>query len=697
MLDLSQEPVQAKVLDRSQFGGPKQLNWSSDGRWLAYDHADTSRTRAIRVCELESLEVHQITQPVLSDSYPAFDPGGEYLYFIGQREFQTLRDDVGFGLGTPTASRLYALGLRKGISSPFLHQRQRPESQAVVIHRKAEAELTTRSSRTEIDFEGLEHRIWPFPLRAERYSRLDAVEGKVFFLEGESLAPGENGGGVERWTLEYFDMETRKRERLVNKWIDAFTRTPDGRTLLCLRNRTLRVLNSREKYCGPDSDSANPQTGWIDLARVKVFSHPAREFPQMFREAWRLQRDHFWKGDMNGLDWDEVYDRYRPLVDRVNTRSEFSDLLHELLGELGTSHAYDYFRAEPRHVCWQGFLGADFEADPENPELYRCSHIVEGAPWLPRETSPLLQCAQVGDRILAINGLPVKGVMTPADRLLNQGGQKVRVTLQSPGEEPRQEVVKALYCDEKARYRDWVRKNREEVARRTEGRVGYIHIPDMSCQGFAEFRRDYLAQCDREALIIDVRFNGGGRVSELILEKLAQRRIGYVFPRWGAPRPYPLDSPGGPLVGLTNEQAGSDGDIFSHGFKLKKLGPLVGKRTWGGTVGIAPRYGLVDDTVTSQPEYSFFFDDVGWELENNGTDPDIEVDNTPKDYLLGQDPQLLKSIEVALDQLKEESHHTSGSLPCRLAHLLQQDREAATRIEQNASSPENSFTPSDGA
>jgi tricorn protease len=202
------------------------------------------------------------------------------------------------------------------------------------------------------------------------------------------------------------------------------------------------------------------------------------------------------------------------------------------------------------------------------------------------------------------------------------------------------------------RYREWVEANRRRVHQATDGRAGYVHIPDMGTRGYAEFHRGYLAEVDREGLIVDVRFNSGGFVSSLILEKLARRRLGYDKTRWGQePIPYPLESVIGPMVALTNEQAGSDGDIFSHGFKMLKLGPLLGKRTWGGVIGIEPRHALVDGALTTQPEYSFWFSDVGWGVENYGTDPDIEIDNTPQDYARGVDAQLERAVAEIQEML----------------------------------------------
>ena len=213
--------------------------------------------------------------------------------------------------------------------------------------------------------------------------------------------------------------------------------------------------------------------------------------------------------------------------------------------------------------------------------------------------------------------------------------------------------MSTLRDDRPARYREWVEANRAQVHEATDGRVGYVHVPDMGARGYAEFHRSYLAEVERDALVVDVRFNGGGHVCQLLLEKLARRRIGYDVSRWGEPEPYPADSPAGPLVALTNEHAGSDGDIFTHCFKLLGLGPLVGKRTWGGVIGISPRHALVDGSLTTQPEYSFWFADVGWSVENYGTDPDVEVDIRPQDHVAGTDPQLDEAVALALRALRE--------------------------------------------
>jgi tricorn protease len=256
--------------------------------------------------------------------------------------------------------------------------------------------------------------------------------------------------------------------------------------------------------------------------------------------------------------------------------------------------------------------------------------------------------------LLSIGGQRVTRERPPNELLVNQAGQEVQITVaESDGSSPRTVCVKAIDDEAPVRYRDWVEQNRQYVHDRSAGQVGYVHVPDMGPNGYAEFHRYFLMELDQKGLIVDVRFNSGGHVSALLLEKLARQRLGYDLARWMSYSPYPEESLRGPIVALTNEQAGSDGDIFSHSFKLMKLGKLIGRRTWGGVIGIWPRNWLVDGTLTTQPEFSFWFKDVGWGVENYGTDPDIEVDITPQEYVQGVDTQLDRAIEEVLKEIEE--------------------------------------------
>jgi tricorn protease len=422
-----------------------------------------------------------------------------------------------------------------------------------------------------------------------------------------------------------------------------------------------------------NSSGATRKNGWIDLERLNVAVRPSAEWRQMFREAWRLQRDQFWTPDMSKVDWLAVHDRYLPLVDRVSSRGEFSDLMWEMQGELGTSHCYEIggdYRPQPVYPL--GSLAASY-AYNEEEEGWQVTEIARGDAWDPQKDSPLKTPGanvEVGDVILRINGQRLNRDFSPEMALVNLANTEVVLTLaaqervNSDSEEesakqddtpaPKNVTIKTLSSEFPVRYRQWVEANRTKVHEATEGKIGYVHIPDMGARGYAEFHRYFLAEIDRIGLIVDVRYNGGGHVSELILEKLARKRIAYGTTRWGKDaQPYPSESVMGPIIALTNEHAGSDGDIFSHGFKLMKLGPLLGKRTWGGVIGIWPRHALVDGTITTQPEFSFWFQDVGWGVENYGTDPDIEIDNLPQDYAKGVDAQLERAIEEALKLLAE--------------------------------------------
>ncbi|MCX7992272.1 MAG: PDZ domain-containing protein [Fimbriimonadales bacterium] len=513
---------------------------------------------------------------------------------------------------------------------------------------------------TQIDFEDIHLRVITVPLPAGIYGqvaglskrRVIATQYPVEGMLGKSwLDSGDEGKG----TLLMYDFTNTKTETLASKLSD-FTLSRDYKTLAYRSGKRLRVIPAGQKL-DEKLDQAPPtrESGWIDLSRVRCAVVPTREWQQMYREAWRLQREFFWSADMSGVDWQKVYDRYYPLLERVATRGEFSDLMWEMQGELGTSHCYEFggdYRQPPRYSV--GLLGAEFEWD-EQAQGYRITRIVTGDSWLEEVDSPLNEPgvnAKVGEVLQAINGRSLTRGFTPGEALLHLAGVPVELTLRNANGETRTVTTKTLGDESKLRYRDWVRRNREYVHTQTNGQVGYIHIPDMGSWGFSEFHRGFLAELARPALIVDVRANGGGSVSPLLLEKLARKRLGYDVPRWGKPIPYPYDSVMGPIVAITDERAGSDGDMFSHAFKLMKLGVLIGKRTWGGVIGIWPKSIFVDQGLTTQPEYAFWFHDVGWNVENYGTDPDIEVDYAPQDYATGRDPQLDRAIAEILKQME---------------------------------------------
>ncbi|MBI3273153.1 MAG: PDZ domain-containing protein [Planctomycetes bacterium] len=705
---------QARVIEKSEWGRIEGLAWSPDGRWLAYGFANSRRTSSIHLCDAATGQVVPVTRPDFRDVRPSFDPEGKYLYFISWRVFDPIYDSQQFALGFPKGALAMLLPLRRDLVSPFSAAMRAPRAPGVSADdekdkekekekdkekspgaaspavageqeaakdvgpkggasdapKEASKDATKEPPKVDVDFDGILDRSVTFPLPEGRYSDVRGGRGRAFILsfpvEGsldQSWIPQSDAPGKGR--LEAYDFELAKADTVHEK-VSDFALSLDAKVLAVRSGGRVRVVPATFKPDGKpaSSEEAGRESGWLALDRLRVAVETEEEWRQMFVEAWRLQRDQFWTPDMSGVDWAAVRARYLPLVERVSTRAEFSDLLWEMQGELGTSHCYELggdYRPQP---AWhQGFLGADLEPDTR-AGAWRIGRIPRGDSWDEDRSSPLAApglCLRDGDELLEVEGEKVGPEASPYERLVDCAGREVHLTVRSRGakaekknaDEPRAVVVKALKEEYALRYRDWVEGNRARVHEETGGRVGYLHVPDMGPAGYSEFHRYFPTEVDREGLIVDVRWNGGGHVSQLLLEKLARRRVGYCAQRWARPESYPSDAPMGPMVALTNEYAGSDGDIFSHSFKLYKLGPLIGKRTWGGVVGIWPRHALVDGTWTTQPEFAFWFQDVGWGVENYGTDPDIEVENRPQDHAAGRDRQLERGLVEILRLLRK--------------------------------------------
>lgn len=691
-----------KVLDVSASDRVTSPVWSPDGRYVAYSSAQNRTTRSIRLCEVATGDVTQVTRPEFFDHSPSFDPESRYLYFLSYRIFDPVADSLMFAYGFPRGSRPHLVTLRADEPSPFIPQPRgfveggrRKEEEERRASKAAEEKKKTalregkdiaekpKPTPVDIDVDGISDRVVAFPIPEGRYTQVAGIRGKVLFTSVP--VSGTLGNDIfedsdePKGKIEVYDLKELKLDTLVSG-TNGFRVSADGSTLIYQAARKLRAIKAGEKP-NRDAEHEGPgrRSGWIDLSRMRVSVDPPSEFRQMFREAWRFQREHFWVADMSGVDWVRIHDRYRPLVEKVASRLEFSDLMWEMLGELGTSHAYEIGGdTKPPPPYRVGHLGADLIL---RNGRWIVEHIVTGDSWDPAQTSPLAVPGvnvNEGDAIVAVNGQPTDEQTSPYRLLVHQAGVDVELTVtDGRGRDRRNVYVKTLVDDKPARYREWVETNRAYVHEATNGRVGYLHIPDMGPNGYSEFHRYYFSEVEHEALIVDVRFNGGGHVSQLLLEKLARERVGYDVPRWGKPDPYPSDSPAGPIVCLTNELAGSDGDIFSHVFKLKGLGPVVGKRTWGGVVGITMRHTLVDNGVTTQPEFSFWFKDVGWGVENYGTDPTHDVDITPQDHAAGRDPQMamgLRLVKQALrgfkppaPDMKNRPHLAPPALPPRAA------------------------------
>ncbi len=724
------ETRKALQIDRSPHGQIDHVAWSPDGRWLAYEYQETLYTTRLRLYRREqpaaedgtggvAAAVIDLTTPVLHDKCPVFDPQGRYLYFLGHRIFNPTYDSMQFELAFAQGVRPYLITLqadlpnpfrpRVGASDPDADNEQEDTDKVSKVPEKdsgdqGKSPQPARSDDTEkaepkplrIDLDGIQERILPFPVPASRFVSLGALEDRVLWLEEpirpslpDAFSPEDKGGG----TLQTWIFAKYKHEEIASH-VDWFALSAQGKKLLWATHAPeLRVVSATATADSLNDEGPGRVTGWIDLDRVKVSIDPRAEWGQMFREAWRLQRDQFWTPDMSQVNWQEVFDRYYPLVQRVGSRQEFSDLMWEMQGELGTSHAYELggdYRPRPHYPL--GSLGATWRWHEEQ-QGYEVIDWITGDIWEPGVHSPLgepgVDIAR-GDILIRLNGQPLSRTVPPAALLVNLANQEVQLTfLPRPSQseetatapcdtaeagELRHCLVHTLDSDTRAHYRAWVDRNRARVHAHSQGRIGYLHIPDMGPAGFAEFHRGFLGEIHRQGLVVDLRFNGGGHVSELLLEKLLRKRVGFDLSRWGGVIPYPSESVAGPIVALTNEAAGSDGDIFSHCFKLMGLGPLIGKRTWGGVIGIWPRHALVDGTVTTQPEYSFWFHDVGWNVENYGTEPDIEVEITPDDYHRDRDPQLERAVDESLALLAQHpplqpdlDNRPDRSLPTLLA------------------------------
>ena len=653
-----------QLVHRSPFGWTAGVSWSPDGAYLAFGAVTSRTTSNICIYEVVSGRTHVLGSPEFEDWNPSFDPDGKYLAFLSIRAFEPIPDSHFHDYGFPRGGMLMLVPLAAETPSPFALSQRSPRAPGAPPEggppKPPETSAEGGESEppspppppqpvpTKIDFEGIEDRVLAFPPPPAVYSRIAMARGRAFFLvhplERAANFGEENGPGAR---LDVWDFGNDKVETIADG-VTGFTVSRDGKVLAYRGKKTLRVVPVGFKDDKSGNERPGRETGFVDLDRLRVEVIPGAEWKQMFSEAWRLQRDHYWWETMGGVDWPSIHDRYRDLVDRVASRAEFSDLLWEMQGELGTSHAYelggDY---RPAPVWTQGHLGARVAYERGDWKVVQIPH---GDSWDPPSFSPLaapgIDIAE-GDRLLAIDERPVDSRVSPAARLVERGGRTVTLTVRRGRGKPRRIVVNPLNDETRLWYRDWVRGNREYLAERSEGRIGYIHIPDMGPAGFAEFHRAWKSEVDRQGLVIDVRFNRGGNVSQILLERLLRERVGYRITRWRDPSAMPDDAPMGPMVCLTNENAGSDGDIFSHVFKMKGLGPLIGTRTWGGVVGIWPQQSLVDGTVTTQPEFHTWFTDVGYGVENFGATPDLEVINSPQDYAQGFDRQL----EVGLEEL----------------------------------------------
>jgi tricorn protease len=649
------------------------LAWSPDSAWLAWsepsDHPSgmgEKPLRRLRLARLSDGVVADVTDGRFIDTDPVFSLDGKHLAFLSLRNFDPIYDAHFFDLSFPYGARPFVLPLQISTPSPFGPQLGgRPIGEAGTSadgkpDSGPESDTSSPSSarsrdvaEVAIDTDGMTDRVIALPVPESRYSRLRAVKDGLAWLR-EPVTGNLGVGGAQptddapRPILERFDFGRREATELTGD-VDWFEPSKDGTRLVVSDHGELRVIPGGRK-----ADDANPDDNVrIDATRARFMADPVAMWHQAFAEAARIMRHDFWVADMADVEWDAVQEEYRPLLDRITTQAEFTDVLWELFGELGTSHAYVHSAPDGTGAAAPGVLGADLQHTAAG---WQVSRVVRGESSDPRARSPLAAPGvgvRAGDLLIAIDGQPVTAG-GPGPLLVGAAGKPVELTVEAgAGGSRRRVAVVPLANDRRLRYQDWVNGNRAMVRELGGGQAGYLHVPDMMSQGWADFHRDLRNEMLRDALIIDVRGNSGGHTSQLIVEKLARRVVGWDVPRGMVPSTYPEDAPRGPVIALADECAGSDGDIVTAAIRTLGLGPVIGARTWGGVIGYDDEHELIDGTTMTVPRLAFWLQGYGWGVENHGVDPDIELLRTPDDWAAGRDVQLETAVRLAIEALRE--------------------------------------------
>jgi len=645
------------TLATSDNGAVGDLAFSPDSRWLAWTHPGPYPLRQIKLARLADGTVVDATALRFADFAPTFTLDGRHLAFLSNRTFDPVYDAQVFDLSFLPGIRPQLLPLAADTPSPFAPTVQ---GRLPKLPKDGDGSGGNDDVTVVVDLDGLIQRAVPVPVPAARYSSLLAVKGGLVWLRkpvhgvlGDDLATPDDE--VPRPVLERLNLATGVStvlEEGVNEvWVSG-----DGTRLVIRDKEKLRVLPS-EKPASKDAQRGDPSAAIdVDLSRVRVQVTPASEWRQMYDETGRLMRDNFWVADMAGNDWTALLARYRPLLDRVATRDDLSDVLWELQAELGTSHAYETQPEPPKQKERRlGHLGVDLERDSDG--RWRITRILPGESSTKTGRSPLRApgtAVQPGEALVAVDGRSVDSVTGPWPLLVGTAGKPVELRLRAVSSADERTIVVVPVADEMPlRYHDWVAGRRAAVHRATDGRVGYLHVPDMMALGWAQLHRDLHIEVSREALVLDVRSNGGGHTSQLVVEKLARKLTGWVVPRGKQPYTYPRDVRRGPLITITDENAGSDGDIVTAMIQENGLGPVVGMRSWGGVIGIEPGTKLVDGSTVTQPRYPIWIMNRRWSVENHGVDPDVEVPVPPQAWAQGLDPQLDTAVELALAALAQ--------------------------------------------
>lgn len=655
------ELASGKVSDvaTDPFGLQRDYVWSPKGGYLAYTLNEDNAQPSVFIWSAATAKSVRVTDPLFGESNPAFSPDGKFLYFLGAREWAPQISNIEWNFAANRNVGVYALTLQKDGPNPFPVQDDEAKALKSESGKEGDKKKDEKSETPErIDFDGLAARLTRAPIDADNIQSLAITDKFIVYSVQDGFYYGRDGRFKPQ--IHAFSFKSHKDKTLAEN-VENAALSDDGEKLMVQEGHSYKVLD----VDGDGKDSKTVSTSGLSLTR-----EPHAEFAEIFREVWRRFRDYYYVPNMHGYDWKALRAKYEPQVADVGDRSDLNYLLGQMVGELSTSHSYvsggDLKLPKKPNV---GLLGARFELDKASGH-YRIASIMPGENDEERYRSPLTEVGvdvHAGDYLLAINGRELTARDNPYQLLQVASGQPVELRVSAKGGEQgaRSVLVKPLSSEAGLKYYNWVEHNRRYVDEKSGGKIGYVYIPDMGGDGIREFIKWFYPQIRKQGLVVDVRDNGGGNVSAMIIERLQRKLLGVNYDRnASATGTYPQQVFNGPMVALINETSASDGDIFSYMFKQAKLGPTIGKRTWGGTVGINDYGPVLDGGNVEVPEFNAIADLQGnYHVEGEGVSPDIEVDNDVFSVVHGKDPQLDRAIAEVMQRIQANP----PSLPPRQA------------------------------
>jgi tricorn protease len=631
-----------------QRGQMSDYTWSPDSAWIAYSLSGDNGFDSLWIYSVVEGKARRVQENLWNQSNPAWDPEGNYLYFLSERDYAPQLSNLEFNYAGARSRSIFALALRKDVKHPFP-----PEEDEVTFDEKKAEEKNADDKKApaaiRIDFDGLAARVARVPVPAHNLGGLNAIKGHLLYARTGSPYYGRESDLKPE--LAIFSLKDRKETVLVEA-IQGYTISDDGKKILVRNASGYTLMDATPK--GKETKKT------VSTAGLMVNRIPSQEWTQIFNEVWRRYRDFFYAPNMHGYDWEKLRTQYAPLLEHVGHRSDLNYVIGEMIAELNVGHAYitggDFdLPARPKVAL----PGARFELD-EAVGRYRIAKIFKGHNEESVYRSPLSEVgvnASVGDYVLAIDGEDLPANENPYRLLRGKADRPVRLTVNSkPVPEGAREIVFQPVSNESDLvYLEMVEENRAKVDKASGGRIGYLYIPNMGAEGIREFIKYFYGQVRKEGLVVDVRGNGGGNVSQMLIERLRRQLLATGFARTSdSPSTYPGTVFYGHMVCLLNETSASDGDIFPAMFKRAGLGPLIGKRSWGGVVGITNRGTLIDGGEVNVPEFGFADTEGQWVIEGHGVDPDIVVENDPKSLIEGRDPQLERALQELEDRIKKE-------------------------------------------